>query len=80
MGRLISSGCEADECWRGRQGCGDKGKDAHWMSLGFNQMPFDDNEDAITVRKRLLPVFQILLCGMWEGYKMLRIYFGRMSL
>lgn len=49
MGRLVSSGCEAGECWRGSQGCGDKGKDAHWMmSLGFSQMPFDDNEDAIT--------------------------------
>lgn len=27
-------------------GLGDR--DAPWMSLGFNQMPFDDNEDAIT--------------------------------
>lgn len=39
---------DVDELWRGRQGCGDKGKDARWMSLGFNQMPFDDSEDTIT--------------------------------
>lgn len=39
---------EVEGCWRGRQGCGDKGKDACWKSLGFNQMPFGDNKDAIT--------------------------------
>lgn len=29
-------------------GMRDQGKDACWMSLGFNQMPFGDNEGAIT--------------------------------
>lgn len=58
----------------------DKGADARWMSLGFNQMPFGDSEGAITCEEVVLPVFQILFYGMWEGYKMLGIYFGRMSL
>lgn len=39
---------EVEGCWRGRQGCGDKGKDARWKSWSFNQMPFGDNKDAIT--------------------------------